>query len=199
MNIWFTSDMHFGHFNIIKYCKRPFKTLEQMNNTLIKNWNMRVKPGDIVFHVGDWSFHNTSGGKKGEGELHNGLYYEKQLNGKVIHVEGNHDKNNKVKTIIQNMEVKYGGLKIYVTHRPQVARKKYKLNLVGHIHDKWKIKKLGKNSYMINVGVDVWNYRPVSINEILTEYYRFKKRYTEARRKKSVRKTRKKRRVAKTV
>ena len=67
MNIWFTSDLHLGHGNIIKYCNRPFKDIEHMNRALIDNWNSRVKLNDVVFHVGDFCFKNSPGGKSGEG------------------------------------------------------------------------------------------------------------------------------------
>ena len=56
MVYWFTSDTHFGHKNIIEYCKRPFSSVEQMNEMLIKKWNNKVKVDDIVFHLGDFSF-----------------------------------------------------------------------------------------------------------------------------------------------
>ena len=52
MNYWWTSDYHFSHFNIIRYCKRPFKTAEEMNETIIKRHNERVKPDDTVFFLG---------------------------------------------------------------------------------------------------------------------------------------------------
>ena len=54
--IRFTSDTHFGHNNIIKFCKRPWKTTEEMNEALIERWNSVVKPDDIVFHLGDFAF-----------------------------------------------------------------------------------------------------------------------------------------------
>jgi calcineurin-like phosphoesterase family protein len=50
MNIWFTSDTHFHHKNIIKYCNRPYSSVEEMNNALIENWNKTVKQNDIL-HV----------------------------------------------------------------------------------------------------------------------------------------------------
>ena len=55
-NIFFTSDTHFGHTNIIKYCKRPFNSLEEHDETLIKNWNNKVGENDIIFHLGDFAF-----------------------------------------------------------------------------------------------------------------------------------------------
>ena len=53
---WFTSDNHFSHRNIIKYCNRPFTDSDEMNNTMIANWNAVVSPDDIVYHLGDFAF-----------------------------------------------------------------------------------------------------------------------------------------------
>jgi calcineurin-like phosphoesterase family protein len=52
--IWFTSDTHFGHNNILKFCKRPWNTVEEMDEALINNWNAVVGTNDIVFHLGDF-------------------------------------------------------------------------------------------------------------------------------------------------
>ena len=54
-SIWFTSDTHFSHCNIIKYCNRPFKDVDEMNKILIQNWNNVVRPDDIVWHLGDFA------------------------------------------------------------------------------------------------------------------------------------------------
>ena len=64
MKYYFSSDYHLGHFNIIRYCNRPFKSLEQMNETIIRNHNERIKKEDILFHIGDFCFKKTS--NKGE-------------------------------------------------------------------------------------------------------------------------------------
>lgn len=55
-NIFFTSDTHFWHENIIKFCNRPFSSVEEMNDTIIENWNKVVGENDIVFHLGDFVF-----------------------------------------------------------------------------------------------------------------------------------------------
>lgn len=55
-NMFFTSDVHFGHANIIKFCNRPFASVEEMNEGLIERWNEVVKPGDTVWSLGDFAF-----------------------------------------------------------------------------------------------------------------------------------------------
>lgn len=74
MDTFFTSDLHLGHDNVIKYCNRPFKDGNHMNNSLIRNWNQRVKKDDLIYHLGDFCF---KGGK--EGGKNKSLYWEEQL------------------------------------------------------------------------------------------------------------------------
>ena len=52
--VFFTSDTHFNHTNIIRFCNRPFKDVTHMNETIIANWNSVVGPDDIIFHLGDF-------------------------------------------------------------------------------------------------------------------------------------------------
>ena len=58
MNIFITADHHFNHKNIIEYCDRPFKTVEEMNNTMIEKWNNKVGKDDLVIHLGDFALGN---------------------------------------------------------------------------------------------------------------------------------------------
>ena len=171
MNVWFTADCHFGHNNIITYCNRPFDGVDEMNSVLIRNWNERVKPEDTVFHVGDFCFKNTPGGKDGEGQAITAVAWEKQLNGKIIFIQGNHDKNNSCKTPIQNLVIAMGGKRIQLVHNPKhIVTSNYDLYFTGHIHGEWKTKEVKVQfgiAKCINVGVDVWKYKPVSLNEIL--------------------------------
>ncbi len=55
MNTWFTSDHHFGHENIIRFCGRPFKSLGEMNYEMTRRWNLVVEPGDTVYYLGDFA------------------------------------------------------------------------------------------------------------------------------------------------
>ena len=57
---FFTSDQHFGHKNIIKYCDRPFESVTQMDDEIIACWNSVVSPSDTVYVIGDVSFYNLS-------------------------------------------------------------------------------------------------------------------------------------------
>jgi calcineurin-like phosphoesterase family protein len=167
MKNFITSDLHLGHTNIIKYCNRPFKTIEEMNDRIVKNWNERVKPDDTIIHIGDFCF---KGGI--EGGLSKSEYWKRKLNGNIIFIRGNHDKNNSTKTIIESMVIKFAGYDIYCVHRPpEEFIPKVSFVLCGHIHEKWQIKK-EKNMIMINVGVDVWNFYPQTLDEIVEFYCR---------------------------
>lgn len=174
MKLFLTSDCHFGHDNIRKYCNRPFKTVEEMNARIIKNWNERVKPEDTVIHIGDFCFKNTPGGKPGEGMINRADFYRKRLNGNIVFVKGNHDNNNSCKTKIISLVIDYANQQINCVHDPVHYNSYYELNLVGHVHGLWKIKREGK-CILFNVGVDVNNFRPVFIEEILRYVSRFKR------------------------
>ena len=78
--LFFTSDTHFGHANIIKYCNRPFASVEEMDAALIANWNAVVGEKDTVFHLGDIAM----------GEMRTARENLKQLNGKILYLTGNH-------------------------------------------------------------------------------------------------------------
>lgn len=82
MTIWFSSDTHFGHENIIKYCDRPFKNVDHMNEVIIDNWNSVVSSGDTVYHLGDVAL----------GQIDKSLACVSRLNGYKILILGNHDR-----------------------------------------------------------------------------------------------------------
>ncbi len=175
---FFTADSHFGHANIIKYCNRPFENIDEMNQTIIKRFNEIIKENDIVFCIGDFCFKNSKGGKKGEGMLYKPQYYLDQLNGNWIFIKGNHDRNNSLKTIIERLVIKHGGYRINLVHNPEFANVNYELNLTGHIHQLWKHKRIRRGESFtdcINVGVDVWNFYPVTFEEVIKAWYGWKK------------------------
>lgn len=140
-----------------------------MNETIIRNHNERVKKNDELFFLGDFCFKNTPGGKHGEGTTTKSEEYINQLNGRIVFVKGNHDGNNSLKTKIERVIIKYGKEKICLVHNPIHIDLSYNFNFVGHVHNRWKYKKIN-NSVLVNVGVDVWNFRPVTFEEIMRDY-----------------------------
>ena len=82
--VWFTSDLHFWHKNICKYCNRPFETVEEMNQAVIDNWNSVVKDDDVVFVLGDIGFCGMERLRP----------LVSQLKGKIYLIQGNHDSDN---------------------------------------------------------------------------------------------------------
>ena len=170
MIYWFTSDCHFGHEKIIGYTNRPFKNVDHMNEMLIKNWNSRVKEEDVVFHIGDFCYKRSQVSYK---------KFADRLNGKIIFIKGNHDDTNDVNTPIIDITIRHGGKTILLIHRPEDSSPFYTdLVLCGHVHNAWKFKEMDFNGEYkwdcVNVGVDVWNYHPINITEILGEYSNWK-------------------------
>ena len=174
MEYWFSADCHFSHVNIIKYCNRPFKTIEEMDKTIIKNWNSRIKPEDTVYHIGDFAF-KTLNNKHG---ISRAKEFESQLNGKIVHIKGNHDRNSGVKNALMSGVIEFGNKQFFLTHIPpdsvHAVPDYCDAVLCGHVHEKWKHiilsypEKANITIPIINIGVDVWNFFPVSKTEILT-------------------------------
>lgn len=166
--LFFTADQHFDHDNklggIIHFCDRPFKDLITMNNTLIRNWNERIKPEDDVIVLGDFAYR--------AGKMKPSLYLN-MLTGNKTLVKGNHDKSNGLNIKIQNLVVKNGNDEIYCVHNPRLVNLNYEINFVGHVHQNWKYKKIewggtgGKRNILINVGVDAWKFYPVEMQELM--------------------------------
>lgn len=168
-NVWFTADHHFGHENIIKFCDRPFTSIDEMDGVLIENWNYYIEPEDIVFHLGDLTLGDNA--KK----------YLDQLNGTIymLRLRWHHDKrwNNRDYynlKYIAPLEViylsGYSARKIPITlsHYPMAewdASYHGAWHLHGHSHGNHK--PAGHNPFIIDVGVDCWNYEPVMFCEII--------------------------------
>ncbi|MCL1800525.1 MAG: metallophosphoesterase, partial [Promicromonosporaceae bacterium] len=83
MKIWFTSDSHFSHANIIGFCDRPHSTAWDMNKDLTARWNEKVQPEDTIYHLGDFALGTRKSAL---------LNILTRLNGRKILVPGNHDK-----------------------------------------------------------------------------------------------------------
>lgn len=185
---YFISDTHFGHSNILRYCKRPFikesdldnrgewkseylanLRCKEMDSTIIKNWNSRVKDEDIVFFLGDFCFSKSSEAPDSKKNAFD--YYRSQLKGNIIFFKGNHDGNNRCKSIIESMVIQHGGKRIYLTHNPKFAKEDFHWNFCGHTHGNLGVfRKLGNKSVIIDLSVDCWNFMPVTINDINQKY-----------------------------
>jgi len=181
MKTWFSSDYHFGHANIIKYANRPFKDVDHMNETLIKRHNERVKPEDTVYFLGDFCFKGSIGSKPGEGDKSKADYYMSRLNGNFVCIRGNHDNNNSLATKLENAVIEIGGKHVFLVHDPADFNQYYPINLVGHVHQNWRIKTLPNRVKLVNVGVDVWNFYPVDIQEILELIVKDEQEYMRTR------------------
>ena len=175
---YFTSDTHFGHENIIKYCKRPFTSVEEHDATLIKNWNDVVPEDGIVFHLGDVAFGNPN-------RVNEIL---SQLNGTIYLIIGNHDWRRVVsehawrfKDMTQQLNMKIGKRHIILNHYPMLAfsgawrGEDATYQLFGHVHtspytdeglDQARMKMLFTTQY--DVGVDNNSFRPRSWNDVDT-------------------------------
>jgi calcineurin-like phosphoesterase family protein len=161
--ILFTADMHFEHANIIKYCNRPFKNVQHMNKLLISRYNQVVKPEDTVYFIGDLTIKPRS--------YKSALYaFIQNLQGTKHLILGNHDYFEPFdyvdigfESVHTQLEILDDGmdLNLLLVHDPAKAYTTDKIVIHGHIHDMWK-----KKGNAINVGVDVWDFKPVSILQI---------------------------------
>lgn len=171
MTTWFTSDLHLGHANIIKYSKRPFSSVEEMDQMLISNWNSVVGEKDSVYIVGDFAFYK---------DQQKTLDTLQRLNGVEKHlIFGNHDRYLKSWVLekftsatpykeiyVQDLELPTQKQFIVLCHYAfRVFNKSHygSWNLYGHSHgslpDDPRIRSL-------DVGVDCWNYTPASYEQI---------------------------------
>ena len=171
--VWFTSDTHFGHENIIRFCNRPFKNAEEMNAQLIRRWRETVPEDGIVFHLGDFAHGNA--------RLWNDIL--SALPGRKFLILGNHDMKalrqgymNRFELVTQQMRIRVGGQAIILNHNPFLCYGgSYRdvWQLFGHVHsgpashtglDHPRLRMLFPLQY--DVGVDNNDFRPISFSEV---------------------------------
>ena len=166
MKVWVTSDSHFDHFNIIKYCNRPFWGIDPMNSAIIQNWNNAIADEDIVIFCGDFCFARPAEAvQKTE-------RFASALKGHKIIVKGNHDFK-KFKYIDVGFEAEFFqewdfGRFLFV-HSPYDLRhwhNDYDFVFYGHVHDK-----TPEETYIncINVCLDANNLKPIDITDYFTQ------------------------------
>jgi calcineurin-like phosphoesterase family protein len=187
--IFFTSDTHFGHAKVIEYCKRPFSSVAHMDAELIRRWNYRVQAEDTVYHLGDFSL----------GKREDIRRYRSYLNGRIILIRGNHDRSrtamlaagfeevhNSLELTVHtpivdsNQNQPKGETKLFLRHipafDPKHPGKKYAPEflkepkgqfdyfLCGHVHEHY-----ARKDNIINVGVDVRDFKPRTLWELLNQ------------------------------
>lgn len=174
MAIWTTSDTHFNHLNILKYeaKSRPFATIQEMNEELIKRWNSVVDKDDTVIHCGDFFMGKITSIDK----------ILPRLNGHIILIRGNHDTPNRIKKYKEyGVDVRdiyyliYKGKFFIFCHFP-LANEEFSRMICtdnqeivfcyGHIHHN---APTGYCNGSYHVGVDTNNLTPVSLDRIVDE------------------------------
>lgn len=188
--IWFTSDCHFGHRNILNFCERPFENTKEMEKAIIENWNSVVKPEEKVFCLGDFSwFHSRHEIKK----------IVNRLNGEIYMILGNHDKKEafelcdteklhicsditylylRPETNDSDNRFETNCYTVVLSHFPQLcysqSEKSNTYNFFGHIHSRKDqpmiefgepIKLLKQRQY--DIGMDRHSYTPIDFFDIL--------------------------------
>ena len=184
MKIFFTSDLHFGHENVIAFDGRPFDSVKEMNEELIRRWNLKVGKEDTVYVLGDliWKTANN----EAESIL-------RQLNGEIVLIKGNHDtfiKNNRKASSLLREVKEYDDIcvaledgtikRCILSHYYMPLYNGHRLNAIhlhGHSHNTVEnsieryitdmLKRSGYNPQIYNVGCMLWNYEPVTLDEIL--------------------------------
>lgn len=159
--LWFTADHHFGHSNIIHFCDRPFANVAEMDEALVERWNATVGNLDEVWHLGNFAYRC--------GPNHLAEIFGR-LNGRALHlVRGNHDKKMTLAlpwSSVQNYaELSARGRVLVLFHyalREWNRSRRGSLCLHGH-----SIGRQPPIAASYDVGVDVWDYRPVSLDEVL--------------------------------
>jgi calcineurin-like phosphoesterase family protein len=172
----FTSDHHFGHANIIKYCSRPYNSVGHMNALMENTWNAVVNEGDTVYYVGDFAMQPS-------------MVTEilPRLNGTKVLIAGNHDRchggaekwvdhylNAGFISIHKHLDLEIAGENVLVHHFPyrneaDPGQKFFGSRPVdkggwlihGHVHNRWKVARK-----QINVSVEIWDYAPVALETI---------------------------------
>ena len=193
MTVWFTSDLHIGHLRIIELTDRPFNSVEEMNEILIENYNALVRPEDTCYHLGDCCmgqlittlpllkqlnghkilaalgnhdrpsklFHHKTEQRRGEWTIKYLDYFEEIYESMELQVPGFEKP-----WLLHHLPYRDDS---FIDHAYEGRYREFQpidegqILLHGHIHSTWKY----KEPRQVNVGVDVWDYRPVSLDQIV--------------------------------
>ncbi len=184
MTAFVTSDSHFGHTNIIKYCNRPFKSVEEMDAELQRRWNEIVTPDDVVYHLGDVCLRKSMTS-----------HWARELNGQKYLILGNHDRSFnfmeqsgwRCLTTGKGQENVFADRdrRFRVAHRPRDLRTWNKedeyIVLCGHEHNnapvfiRWARQKNDKPRVInaMNMCVEHWGFAPVPLRTVIETYDKY--------------------------
>lgn len=177
MNLY-TSDLHFGHRNVINFDHRPFQDAEEMDHYMIALWNSRVQPDDTVYIVGDLCYRSERGAE----------WYLRQLKGRKILILGNHDGPildnpralHYLEGVEKMMDIRDEDKRICLCHYPLAEWNGYyrgAWHIYGHIHNRkdeaFEFMKTKERA--LNAGCMINNYAPASLNELIRNNERFKR------------------------
>lgn len=162
MATFFTADTHFGHGGAQGLFRRPFASVPEMDDTMVERWNKTVSPADEVWHLGDFAVRRSSA------EMARILA---ALNGTVHLIAGNNDGPKTVSlpgfaSVQCYVELRIDGADLVLCHDPFRSWNRMAqgaINLHGHSHGR--LKRIPRQ---LDVGVDVWNFRPISLEQVLT-------------------------------
>ena len=180
--IWFASDVHFDHEKIRTLCERPFASVTAMNDVLLKNWNDRVRDGDLVYIIGDLMYEDCERPE----------YWLAKLNGRKILITGNHDAGwlSKInaeeyfESVVPYLETEYEGIKLTLCHYPMIEWPTGRIDLAGscgylvhgHTHNyaPSRYVSMMKTPYLLNASAEINGYSPVSFQELIDNNEIFK-------------------------
>lgn len=162
MKNWFSSDWHLSHHNIIKYDKRPFNNIAEMNETIIDNYNSVVNKTDNFYFLGDFCFN-----------IKDAEYFLKELNGNLFFIKGNHDKSDMIKLynkygtyLGEQKKINVNGQEIVLNHYAmRVWDKSHHgvWHLYGHSHGSLPD---DPNSLLFDIGCNIHNYYPLEFEDV---------------------------------
>lgn len=182
MNLY-TSDLHFGHSNVILFDGRPFVDREEMDKCLIKLWNGRVDKEDHVYILGDFAYRNDK----------DFCWYLRQMKGHKHLVVGNHDgklvHNEKAMAYFDSADIMMHitdtlngeNIKLHLCHFPILSwdgKEHGSWHIYGHIHNSREedvCKVMLQTERALNAGCMVNNYAPASIKELICNNERMRR------------------------
>lgn len=161
MKTFVIADTHFGHSNIIKYCDRPFVTVEEMDRQLIQKWNSVVSKNDVVYHLGDFAVGNVDRISS----------YRNKLNGKIFLIQGNHDGYSMKRYYEVGFDKVYDKPIIYqdffiLSHQPLFITDSIPYaNIFGHVHNNPEYTDYTSNTFCVSC--ERINYEPILVDKII--------------------------------